>query len=101
MTCVAYVGGVDSMFFSLWGPTVKYHPCFVDDLTRPFTAARAVAGGQFVWGGRLRNCNGGAGWGPQCGRVSDDERKRRKAPGGERDGCAWERRRRLEHREIV
>ncbi len=26
-------------------PTVKYHPCFVDDLTPPFTAARTVAGG--------------------------------------------------------
>src|SRR5437870_9466903 len=28
---------------ALGEPTVKYHPCFVDDLTRPFTAARTVA----------------------------------------------------------
>ena len=41
--------------------TVKYHPAPCDVLTRARqTLLGTVAGGQFDWGGRLRNSNGGA-----------------------------------------
>ena len=41
--------------------TVKYHPAPCDVLTRARqTLLGTVAGGQFDWGGRLRNSNAGA-----------------------------------------
>ena len=40
---------------------MKYHPRDVETLTESLEAAtRTRAGGQFDWGGRLRNSNGGA-----------------------------------------
>ena len=57
-------------------PTVKYHPRDVEALTKPgATRARTPAGGQFDWGGRLPNGNGGAPRFPQRGWPSRIECK--------------------------
>ena len=39
-------------------PTLKYHPDYSGYLTR--RKAGTLSGGEFDWGGRLLNCNGGA-----------------------------------------
>jgi hypothetical protein len=71
---------------------VKYHPRGVGILTTPCEAtARTPAGGQFDWGGRLLNGNGGARRCPQRGRQSRVECKGRRAPDCETDGSSrWE-----------
>ena len=42
--------------------------------SQPLSGWRTVSGGQFDWGGRLLNSNGGAQWFPQVGRKSTTER---------------------------
>ena len=47
--------------------TLKYHPKFLIDLTvSRETGYGTMSGGQFDWGGRLLNSNGGALWYPQA-----------------------------------
>jgi hypothetical protein len=70
-------------------PTVKYHPRDVEALTKPGEArARTPAGGQFDWGGRLPNGNGGARRFPQRGRQSRGECKGRRELDCESDGSS-------------
>ena len=58
---------------------VKYHSDFASILTLSHeTGQGKVSVGQFDWGGRLLNCNGGAQWFPQAGRKSAIERKGRR-----------------------
>ena len=41
--------------------TLKYHPeCSADLTVGRLTGHGTMSGGQFDWGGRLPNCNGGA-----------------------------------------
>jgi hypothetical protein len=55
---------------------VKYHSDLASILTVFHeTGHGKVSVGQFDWGGRLLNCNGGAQWFPQAGRKSAIERK--------------------------
>ena len=56
--------------------TVKYHSDLTSILTSFHETGRGtVSVGQFDWGGRLLNSNGGAQWFPQAGRKSAIERK--------------------------
>ena len=56
--------------------TVKYHSLGVRGLTQTLIAGQeTAAGGQFDWGGRLPNSNGGAQWSPQAGGQSAGARK--------------------------
>ena len=49
-------------------PTLKYHPCVVEILTKTRESGfGTVSGGQFDWGGRLQKSNGGAQRFPQAG----------------------------------
>ena len=46
---------------ALMEPTLTYHPYSVGILTlRPISGVGTMPGGQFDWGGRLLNSNGGA-----------------------------------------
>ena len=55
---------------------VKYHSNVASILTLFHeTGQGTVSVGQFDWGGRLLNSNGGAQWFPQGGRKSPIERK--------------------------
>ncbi|GAB6934079.1 hypothetical protein JCM14719A_24330 [Calditerricola satsumensis] len=58
-----------------------YHPDRIEILTRGRPSGRGtVSGGQFDWGGRLLNGNGGAQRFPQRGRKSRVECKGRREP---------------------
>ena len=58
----------------LWSRNVKYHPCVHGCLTADrHPVSGTVHGGQFDWGGRLPNSNGGARWWAQVGRKSTVE----------------------------
>ena len=47
--------------------TLKYHPEYLNVLTTSRISGRGtMSGGQFDWGGRLPNCNGGAQRYPQA-----------------------------------
>ena len=49
--------------------TLEYHPYYTGILTLiRISGRRTLSGGQFDWGGRLPNCNGGALRFPQHGR---------------------------------
>ena len=66
--------------------TLRYH----SDVTSILTSFREtgwgkVSVGQFDWGGRLLNSNGGAQWFPQGGRKSPIERKGRRELDCKRD----------------
>ena len=68
---------------------MKYHPRDVETLTeRSEASAWTLAGGQFDWGGRLPNSNGGARRFPQRGRQSRDECKGIREPDCETDGSS-------------
>ena len=70
-------------------PTVKYHPRDVETLTKTSEAwSGTTAGGQFDWGGRLLNSNGGARRFPQRGRQSRGECKGKREPDCESDGSS-------------
>ena len=51
-----------------------YHPLFTGILTEEVTKLGTVSGGQFDWGGRLLNSNGGVQRFPQGGWKSPIER---------------------------
>ena len=71
---------------------MKYHPRGIGPLTKASeSSSRTPAGGQFDWGGRLLNGNGGAQWCPQRGWQSRGECKGRRALDCETDGSSrWE-----------
>ena len=52
-----------------------YYPCYMKALTRAVRRRETVSGGQFDWGGRLLNSNGGAQRFPQNGWKSFTECK--------------------------
>ena len=59
--------------------TLRYHSDVASILTLFHESGRGtVSVGQFDWGGRLLNSNGGAQWFPQGGRKSPIERKGRR-----------------------
>ena len=66
--------------------TLGYHPSIIGILTGRVTIAGTVLGGQFDWGGRLPNGNGGAQRFVQYGRKSCSECKRRNEPNCDTDG---------------
>ena len=67
-------------------PTLKYHPCVVGSLTSAReTGTGTLPGGEFDWGGRLQNGNGGAQWLAQRGRQSRVECKGISQPDCETD----------------
>ena len=66
--------------------TLRYHSDVASILTSFHESGRGtVSVGQFDWGGRLLNSNGGAQWFPQGGRKSPIERKGRRELDCERD----------------
>jgi hypothetical protein len=70
------VGAFDLRILVLREATVKYHSNLTSRLTMfRETGCGKVSVGQFDWGGRLLNSNGGAQWFPQAGRKSAIERK--------------------------
>ena len=59
--------------------TLRYHSGVASVLTLFRESGQGtVSVGQFDWGGRLLNSNGGAKWFPQAGRKSAKERKGRR-----------------------
>ena len=59
---------------SLCGANLEIPPCaFLASNRAWLSRAGTLRGGQFDWGGRLPNCNGGARWWAQAGRTSADE----------------------------
>jgi hypothetical protein len=70
------VGAFEIRILVLMEATVKYHSDLASILTLFHESGQGtVSVGQFDWGGRLLNCNGGAQWFPQAGRKSAIERK--------------------------
>ena len=66
--------------------TLRYHSDIASILTLSHESGQGtVSVGQFDWGGRLLNSNGGAQWFPQGGRKSPIERKGRRELDCERD----------------
>ena len=60
---------------SLYGVALGIPPLdYLIPNSQPLSGWRTVSGGQFDWGGRLPNSNGGAQWFPQVGRKSTIER---------------------------
>ena len=60
---------------SLYGVALGIPPLdYLISNLQPLSGWRTVSGGQFDWGGRLLNSNGGAQWFPQVGRKSTKER---------------------------
>ncbi len=70
------MGAFEIRILVLMEATVKYHSDLTSILTKfRETGFGKVSVGQFDWGGRLLNSNGGAQWFPQAGRKSAIERK--------------------------
>ena len=70
------MGGWEPAASAAGEPLVKYHPDGACVLTRAAEARQGTAaGGEFDWGGRLPNGNGGAQWFPQAGWQSAGARK--------------------------
>jgi hypothetical protein len=70
------VGAFEVRILVLMEAKVKYHSDLASILTLFHeTGQGTVSVGQFDWGGRLLNSNGGAQWFPQAGRKSAIERK--------------------------
>ena len=67
-------GRLGSRVSGLGGANVEI-PLFLGSSSNPLptTGAGTVPGGQFDWGGRLPNCNGGAQRSPQGGWKSPEE----------------------------
>ena len=62
------MGDFEARALALVESPVKYHPACGWRLTGAHEAGTGTAaGGQFDWGGRLLNGNGGAQWFPQAG----------------------------------
>ena len=70
------MGAFEIRILVLMEATVKYHSDLASILTLFHESGQGtVSVGQFDWGGRLLNSNGGAQWFPQAGRKSAIERK--------------------------
>ena len=70
---------------------MKYHSDLTSILTKfRETGFGKVSVGQFDWGGRLLNSNGGAQWFPQVGRKSAIERKGRRELDSKGDIPRWD-----------
>jgi hypothetical protein len=70
------VGAFETRILVLVEATLRYHSDLASILTLFHESGQGtVSVGQFDWGGRLLNCNGGAQWFPQVGRKSTIERK--------------------------
>jgi hypothetical protein len=73
------VGGLEARAPVLVEPTFGYHSCNAEVLTIGFESSLGTLSvGQFDWGGRLLNSNGGAQRFPQHGRKSCKECKGRR-----------------------
>ena len=74
---------------SLCGANLEIPPCaFLASNRAPLSGAGTLRGGQFDWGGRLPNGNGGARWWAQAGRTSAVECKGTSPPDCERDSAS-------------
>ena len=70
------MGGFEGGTLVLLEPSLKYHPYYVDTLTRSRESGPGtVVSGQFDWGGLLLKSNGGVQRFPQRGRQSRVECK--------------------------
>jgi hypothetical protein len=70
------VGAFEVTISVVMEATLRYHSDVASILTSFRESGRGtVSVGQFDWGGRLLNSNGGAQWFPQAGRKSAIERK--------------------------
>jgi hypothetical protein len=70
------VGAFETWILVQVEATLRYHSDVASILTLFHESGQGtVSVGQFDWGGRLLNCNGGAQWFPQAGRKSAIERK--------------------------
>jgi hypothetical protein len=73
------VGAFDITISVVVEATLRYHSDIASILTLFHESGQGtVSVGQFDWGGRLLNSNGGAQWFPQGGRKSPIERKGRR-----------------------
>ena len=80
------MGAVDPTILVVGEATLRYHSGVTSVLTAFRESGRGtVSVGQFDWGGRLLNSNGGAQWFPQGGRKSPIERKGRRELDCKRD----------------
>ena len=85
------MGAFDPRILVLGEATVRYHSDIVSVLTIFRESGYGkVSVGQFDWGGRLLNSNGGAQWFPQAGRKSAIERKGRRELDSKRDIARWD-----------
>ncbi len=70
------MGGYEVRASVLMEPSLGYHPCDTEALTRGLESGLGtLSDGQFDWGGRLLKSNGGAQRFPQYGRKSYEECK--------------------------
>ena len=73
------MGDFEVRILVLMESSLRYHSDVASILTLFHESGQGtVSVGQFDWGGRLLNCNGGAQWFPQGGRKSPIERKGRR-----------------------
>ncbi len=80
------MGAFDTWILVQVEATLRYHSDVASILTEfRESGLGTVSVGQFDWGGRLLNSNGGAQWFPQGGRKSPIERKGRRELDCKRD----------------
>ena len=80
------MGDIETWILVRVESTLRYHSDVASILTPFHESGRGtVSVGQFDWGGRLLNSNGGAQWFPQGGRKSPIERKGRRELDCKRD----------------
>jgi hypothetical protein len=80
------VGAFEVTISVVMEATLRYHSDIASILTLFHESGQGtVSVGQFDWGGRLLNSNGGAQWFPQAGRKSAIERKGRRELDCKRD----------------
>ena len=80
------MGAFDTWILVQVEATLRYHSDVASILTEFHESGfGTVSVGQFDWGGRLLNSNGGAQWFPQGGRKSPIERKGRRELDCKRD----------------
>ena len=77
------MGGFETGTLVSVEPTLKYHPDYSGCLTR--RKAGTLSGGEFDWGGRLLNCNGGVQRFPQMDRKPIEERNGKRGLDCEKD----------------
>ena len=80
------MGAFDTWILVQVEASLRYHSDVASILTLFHESGQGtVSVGQFDWGGRLLNCNGGAQWFPKGGRKSPIERKGRRELDCKRD----------------